>query len=153
MSARLHGTPTTIARLNVPYGDNGGWPDVMLSAGRRGIAIEVPDDGEPARYNPIHEDDIAAMVPRPRLCVGAGDDGQLGRRGHRQHPGVDGVPHRAVGCRHPARSQPIGGPVGGDRTGPPARAGREGRGPLEGRPSAHGGARHPNLLGTAAEPG
>ena len=25
-AAREHGVPTTIARLNVPYGDNGGWP-------------------------------------------------------------------------------------------------------------------------------
>jgi nucleoside-diphosphate-sugar epimerase len=69
MSARLHGVPTVIARLHVPYGDNGGWPDVMLSAGRRGIPIEIPVGGEPVRYNPIHEDDIVAMVPRLLACA------------------------------------------------------------------------------------
>jgi nucleoside-diphosphate-sugar epimerase len=69
MSARLHGVPTTIARLNVPYGDNGGWPDVMLTAGQRGIPIEVPVGGGSPRYNPIHEDDIVAMVPGLLACA------------------------------------------------------------------------------------
>src|SRR5262249_35482955 len=29
-AARQWGIPTTIARLNVPYGDNGGWPAIHL---------------------------------------------------------------------------------------------------------------------------
>lgn len=63
LSARLWDLPTTIARLSVPYGDNGGWPAIMLDLALAGIPTEVPDDG-PARYTPIHEDDIVAMVPK-----------------------------------------------------------------------------------------
>jgi UDP-glucuronate 4-epimerase len=61
--ARALGVPATIARLNVPYGDNGGWPlfhmDMMLGD----MPIPVPRGG-PAVYNPIHEDDIIAMIPK-----------------------------------------------------------------------------------------
>jgi nucleoside-diphosphate-sugar epimerase len=63
LSARLWDLPTTIARLNVPYGDNGGWPAIMLMMAQMGMPTEIPDGG-PASYNPIHEDDIVAMVPR-----------------------------------------------------------------------------------------
>jgi nucleoside-diphosphate-sugar epimerase len=63
LSARLWDLPTTIARLNVPYGDNGGWPAIMLMLAQMGMATEVHGDG-PATYNPIHEDDIVAMVPK-----------------------------------------------------------------------------------------
>lgn len=62
MSARLHDLPTTVARLNVPYGDNGGWPAIMLMLAQMGMTTEVPAGG-PATYNPIHEDDIVAMLP------------------------------------------------------------------------------------------
>lgn len=60
--ARALGVPTVIARLNVPYGDNGGWPFYQMEMIRSGIPIPVPPGG-PARYNPIHEDDIIAMLP------------------------------------------------------------------------------------------
>ncbi|ULE32994.1 NAD-dependent epimerase/dehydratase family protein [Mycobacterium sp. IDR2000157661] len=60
--ARVLGMPTTIARLNVPYGDNGGWPFFHLEMILGGMPIPVPPGG-PARYNPIHEDDIIAMIP------------------------------------------------------------------------------------------
>jgi UDP-glucuronate 4-epimerase len=63
LSARLWDLPTTIARLNVPYGDNGGWPAIMLMLAQMGLTTEVHDQG-PANYNPIHEDDIVAMVPK-----------------------------------------------------------------------------------------
>jgi nucleoside-diphosphate-sugar epimerase len=63
LSARLWDLPTTIARLNVPYGDNGGWPAIMLMLAQMGMATEVHGNG-PANYNPIHEDDIVAMVPK-----------------------------------------------------------------------------------------
>lgn len=63
LSARLWDVPTTIARLNVPYGDNGGWPAIMLDLALGGLPIEVPAGG-PAAYNPIHEDDIVAMIPK-----------------------------------------------------------------------------------------
>lgn len=61
--ARIVGLPTTIARLNVPYGDNGGWPFYHMEMMLSGIPIPVPP-GEPARYNPIHEDDIIATIPK-----------------------------------------------------------------------------------------
>ncbi len=61
--ARALGVPTVIARLNVPYGDNGGWPFYQMEMIRAGMPIPVPPGG-PARYNPIHEDDIIAMLPK-----------------------------------------------------------------------------------------
>lgn len=61
--ARALGVPTTIARLNVPYGDNGGWPFYHMEMMLGGIPIPVPP-GEPALYNPIHQDDIIATIPK-----------------------------------------------------------------------------------------
>ena len=55
--------PTTIARLSVPYGDNGGWPAIHLHMMLSGAAIPVHTDA-PSVYHPLHEDDIYAMVPR-----------------------------------------------------------------------------------------
>lgn len=55
--------PTTIARLSVPYGDAGGWPWFHLLMMRAGTPIPVHRDG-PSVYNPIHEDDYVAHVPR-----------------------------------------------------------------------------------------
>ncbi len=60
--ARSLGVPTTIARLNVPYGDGGGWPWLHLEQVLAGQAIWVHADA-PSVYNPIHEDDIVASVP------------------------------------------------------------------------------------------
>ena len=60
--ARALGVPTTIARLNVPYGDNGGWPYYQMEMMLAGVPIPVPPGG-PARYNPIHEDDVLATLP------------------------------------------------------------------------------------------
>jgi len=60
--ARALGVSTTIARLNVPYGDNGGWPYYHMEMMLAGIPIPVPP-GDPAFYNPIHEDDIIATLP------------------------------------------------------------------------------------------
>lgn len=61
-AARQWSLPTTIARLNVPYGDNGGWPLFHLEMMIAGQPIPVHPDG-PCLYNPIHEDDIARQVP------------------------------------------------------------------------------------------
>ncbi|MCV7413146.1 oxidoreductase [Mycobacterium florentinum] len=61
--ARALDIPTTIARLNVPYGDNGGWPFYHMEMVLGSIPIPVPPGG-PARYNPIHEDDIIATIPK-----------------------------------------------------------------------------------------
>ena len=60
--ARQLGLPTTIARLNVPYGDNGGWPAAHVDMMLGGMPIPVHVDA-PSVYNPIHDDDIAALVP------------------------------------------------------------------------------------------
>ncbi|MDT5018091.1 MAG: UDP-glucuronate 4-epimerase [Mycobacterium sp.] len=61
--ARALGVPTTIARLNVPYGDNGGWPFFHMEMMLAGTPIPVPPGG-PAVYNPIHEDDVIAGIPK-----------------------------------------------------------------------------------------
>ena len=62
-AAREHALPTTIARLSVPYGDNGGWPWFHLALLRAGRAIPV-HPGRPNLFNPIHEDDLVAHVPK-----------------------------------------------------------------------------------------
>jgi len=62
-AARRFSVPTTVARLSVPYGDRGGWPAVHLHMLRTGSAVPVHADA-PSVYHPLHEDDIARMVPR-----------------------------------------------------------------------------------------
>ena len=61
-AARRFNLPSTIARLSVPYGDNGGWPAIHLEMMINGSKIPVHTD-DPSTYHPIHEDDIASMVP------------------------------------------------------------------------------------------
>jgi UDP-glucuronate 4-epimerase len=61
-AAREHGVPTTIARLNVPYGDNGGWPGWHLEFMLAGHPISLHPE-RPNLFDPIHEDDMLAMVP------------------------------------------------------------------------------------------
>ena len=61
--ARAEDLPTTIARLNVPFGDRCGFPSFHLEMLKAGMPIEVNPD-RPNLFNPIHTDDIARMVPR-----------------------------------------------------------------------------------------
>jgi nucleoside-diphosphate-sugar epimerase len=61
-TCRLYNVPTTIARLNVPYGDEGGWPAFHLAMIEAGQPVPVHPNG-PCRFNPIHEDDIIATLP------------------------------------------------------------------------------------------
>ena len=61
-AARRFELPTTIARLSVPYGDNGGWPAIHLHMMLAGNAVPVHIDA-PSVYHPIHHDDILAMIP------------------------------------------------------------------------------------------
>lgn len=61
-AARQFELPTTIARLNVPYGNNGGWPVFHLERMIAGHAIPVHPE-RPCLYNPIHEDDIVGQLP------------------------------------------------------------------------------------------
>lgn len=60
--ARTLGLPTTIARLNVPYGDRCGLPSFHLAMIEADLPIEVHPD-RPNLFNPIHLDDIVRMVP------------------------------------------------------------------------------------------
>jgi UDP-glucuronate 4-epimerase len=60
--ARQWQTPTTIARLNVPYGDNGGWPAFHLEQILAGDPVALHPQ-RPNLFNPIHEDDLIAMIP------------------------------------------------------------------------------------------
>ncbi len=61
-AARKHDVPTTIARLNVPYGDRGGWPAFHLLMMQGGQPIPVHVDG-PTVYTPIHDDDLLRTLP------------------------------------------------------------------------------------------
>jgi UDP-glucuronate 4-epimerase len=61
-AAREFRVPTVIARLSVPYGDNGGWPWFHLMMMKGGQAIPVHRE-QPNVYNLLHEDDYVAQVP------------------------------------------------------------------------------------------
>jgi nucleoside-diphosphate-sugar epimerase len=61
-TAHQTGLPTTIARLSVPYGDNGGWMYYHLLMMQQGIPIDVHPE-RPNTYNPIHADDYIDKLP------------------------------------------------------------------------------------------
>jgi nucleoside-diphosphate-sugar epimerase len=54
--ARQWNVPTTIARLGVPYGNNGGWPWYHLMMMKAGVPIPVHPSG-PNRFPLFHEND------------------------------------------------------------------------------------------------
>lgn len=60
--AHQHGIPTTIARLSVPYGDNGGWMYFHLLMMQQGAPIDLHPD-KPNYYNPLHADDYIEKIP------------------------------------------------------------------------------------------
>jgi nucleoside-diphosphate-sugar epimerase len=60
-SARVLGVPTTIARLGVPYGSNGGWPWYHLMMMKAGVPVPVHPRG-PNRFPLLHEDDYVRHV-------------------------------------------------------------------------------------------
>jgi nucleoside-diphosphate-sugar epimerase len=62
-AAREWRLPTVIARMSVPYGEAGGWPWIHLMMMKAGQPIAVHPEG-PSLYNPIHEEDYIAQVPR-----------------------------------------------------------------------------------------
>jgi UDP-glucuronate 4-epimerase len=79
-AAKRFEVPTTIARLNVPYGDTYGWMTFQLMMMKSGHRVPVHTDG-PTQYNPIHHDDIVASIPYllaaacvPALVVNWGGD-------------------------------------------------------------------------------
>jgi nucleoside-diphosphate-sugar epimerase len=63
LCARRLGVPAIIARLSVPYGDNGGWPFYHLVMMRNGAPIAVHPE-RPNLYNLLHVDDYVAKIPR-----------------------------------------------------------------------------------------
>jgi nucleoside-diphosphate-sugar epimerase len=70
-TAKQFGIPTTIARLSVPYGDNGGWPWYHLLMMKEGIPIDIHPE-TPNFYNLLHVDDYIEKIPR--LLAAAGSD-------------------------------------------------------------------------------
>lgn len=60
--AHQQNIPTTIARLSVPYGDNGGWMYFHMLMMQQGVPIEIHPDG-PNYYNPLHADDYIDKIP------------------------------------------------------------------------------------------
>ena len=61
-AAEAYGLPTTIARMNAAYGDNGGLPAILLGMILAGQPIPVPIGRAPIA-SPIHDDDIFAHTP------------------------------------------------------------------------------------------
>jgi UDP-glucuronate 4-epimerase len=61
-TAHEFGIPTTIARLSVPYGNNGGWPYYHLLMMQHGVPIDIHPE-RPNVYNPLHERDCLAKIP------------------------------------------------------------------------------------------
>lgn len=62
-TAHQFGIPTTVARLSVPYGDNGGWPWYHLLMMEQGVPIDVHPD-RPNVYHLLHVDDYLEKLPR-----------------------------------------------------------------------------------------
>lgn len=60
--AHQQSIPTTIARLSVPYGDNGGWPFFHLLMMKEGMPIDVHPE-QPNTYNLLHAQDYIAKIP------------------------------------------------------------------------------------------
>lgn len=60
--ARQHQIPTTIARLSVPYGDNGGWMFFHMLMMKEGMPIDLHPEG-PNYYNLLHVDDYIEKIP------------------------------------------------------------------------------------------
>ncbi|WP_269619701.1 NAD-dependent epimerase/dehydratase family protein [Zhongshania sp. BJYM1] len=61
-AAHQFGIPTTIARLSVPYGNNGGWPYFHLLMMKENMAIDIHPEG-PNSYNLLHADDYIEKIP------------------------------------------------------------------------------------------
>jgi len=61
--ARQFGIPAIVARLSVPYGDNGGWPYIHLMMMKEGIPIDLHPE-RPNYYNLLHVDDYLDKIPR-----------------------------------------------------------------------------------------
>ncbi len=69
--AHQHDIPTTIARLSVPYGDNGGWMYYHMLMMQQGTPIDLHPD-KPNYYNPLHARDYIDKIP---YLLGAASSG------------------------------------------------------------------------------
>ena len=58
---RSLGVRTTVARMNLSYGPDGGLPSYQLDAIRRGAPVTVA--AHDTFHNPIHTDDVVASIP------------------------------------------------------------------------------------------
>ena len=130
--ARILGLPTTIARMNMSYGPNGGLPAYQLDMMKAGMPIPIHD--RPAWFNLIHQDDIDAQVPTmldiadvPATIVNWSGDEAVETRTYLDHlaalsglelevaPTPDGVSSRAIDT---SRKMALVGPCSVDwRTG------------------------------------
>lgn len=61
-AGKQFGVPTVIARLSMPYGDNGGWPFWHLMMMQNNVPIDIHPE-QPNTYNPLHADDHIAQLP------------------------------------------------------------------------------------------
>jgi len=61
-AAKQFDIPTTIARLSVPYGNNGGWPYFHLLMMKENMEIDIHPEG-PNSYNLLHADDYIDKIP------------------------------------------------------------------------------------------
>lgn len=109
-AAREFELPTTIARMNAAYGDNGGYPAMIADMILAGITVQAMPRGQGDVASPIHEDDIFAHTPglleaaavSTTIVNWGGDEGvsvadlveytsaRLGREGKVEH-GPDGI--------------------------------------------------------------
>jgi UDP-glucuronate 4-epimerase len=60
-AARTFEVPTVIARLNVPYGDEGGMPARYMETVLAGRPVQIHPSGRGV-FTPIHDDDIVASI-------------------------------------------------------------------------------------------
>ena len=63
--SRIHGVPTTIARMNVAYGStsDGGLPGMMIESLLGGTPFRIPASW-PCLHMPIHDDDMAEQAEK-----------------------------------------------------------------------------------------
>jgi nucleoside-diphosphate-sugar epimerase len=124
-AANAYGLPTTIARMNAAYGDNGGLPALLLEAILAGYPVPL-FAGRPSILSPIHEDDILAHVPGllaaasvPATITNWGGDeavdlrdminylGELSGKDVQVHESPEGIQHSLI---DPARRTALAGP-------------------------------------------
>lgn len=124
-AASAYGLPTTIARMNAAYGDNGGLPAILLEMILAGQPVPV-FAGRPPLCSAIHEDDILAQLPGllaaaavPATITNWGGDevidmrdiarylGELSGRQVRFHESPDGIQQVLL---DPARRRSLAGP-------------------------------------------